>query len=38
MRPLHLILPAIALLLASCAANPPRNQALEQARAAHGAA
>jgi outer membrane protein OmpA-like peptidoglycan-associated protein len=38
MRPLNLFLPAIALLLASCAANPPQNQALEQARAAHGAA
>lgn len=38
MSPLNLILPALALLLASCAANPPQNQALEQARAAHGAA
>ena len=38
MRPLNLLSLGIALLLAACAANPPNNQALEQARAAHGAA
>lgn len=37
MRPLSSVLPAL-LLLSACAANPPANEALEQARAAVGAA